>query len=379
MAMVLVVDDDALIRRCIERNLRRDGHEVVMAAHGGEALRLAGDRSFDVALVDYQLPLLDGLDVLSRLRELQPGCLRVLVTGRLDLPLVMGAVNRGEISRVVEKPFTSQALSAAVSESLAARRRYVEVVRVQQEAASEQERAMLSECLSGPDIRLAIQPIVAANDSTVVAFEALLRSSHAVLNGPLPVLKAAERHDMIAEVATVVADRAAAWLATIPPPLMLFVNLHPDELAEPQGLSERLACLTPWADRVVLEITERSKLQGIDHWEDTVELLSDMGFALALDDLGAGYSSLSMLAELRPRYVKVDMSIVRGIDSDPRKRRLVDLLCRFSDATEATLIAEGVETEGEAEALRQCGAHLLQGYLLGRPSLDLPQALRFAG
>ena len=80
-----------------------------------------------------------------------------------------------------------------------------------------------------------------------------------------------------------------------------------------------------------------------------------------VDDLGAGYSSLSVLAELQPAYVKVDMSIVRNIDTDSRKQRLVDLLVRFADATDATLVAEGVETEAEAAALRDCGAHLLQG------------------
>ena len=96
-----------------------------------------------------------------------------------------------------------------------------------------------------------------------------------------------------------------------------------------------------------------------------------MGFAIAVDDLGAGYSSLSVLAELQPSFIKVDMSIVRGIDCDPRKQRLVDLLCRFADATDATLIAEGVETGEEAAALRECGAHLLQGYLFGKPSSEL--------
>jgi EAL domain-containing protein (putative c-di-GMP-specific phosphodiesterase class I) len=152
----------------------------------------------------------------------------------------------------------------------------------------------------------------------------------------------------------------------------LFMNLHPDELASPAGVCERLVALQPWAHRVVLEITERSRLQGIEAWEDSVDAVTKMGFSIAVDDLGAGYSSLSVLAELQPRHIKVDMSIVRGIDSEPRKQRLVALLCRFADATGANLIAEGVETQEEAAALRICGAHMLQGYLFGRPSLSLP-------
>ena len=93
-----------------------------------------------------------------------------------------------------------------------------------------------------------------------------------------------------------------------------------------------------------------------------------MGFWLAVDDLGAGYNSLSVLSELQPDYLKVDMSIVRGIETTPRKRRLLELLARFADATNTRLIAEGVETDAEAHALHQCGAHLLQGYLCGQPS-----------
>ncbi len=378
MATILAVDDDPLIRRCIDRILRREGHEVIQASHGGDALRLAADRAFDVALVDYQLPLLDGLEVLSRLRELQPSCLRVLVTGRLDLPLVMSAVNRGEITRVVEKPFQTKTLVSAVQDALAARQRMVEVARVQEEAQAERQRSVLTEFLRDGHLRLALQPIVRARGAEVFAYEALLRSTHPQLDGPLPVLRAAERYDMVHDLARVVAERAVEWLQRIPPPTRLFLNLHPDELGDPDRVAERADLLAPWADRLVLEITERSKLKDIELWSRTVELLTGRGFSLAVDDLGAGYSSLSVLAELQPRYIKIDMSIVRGVDHDPRKQRLVELLCRFADATGAVIVAEGVETTAEAEVLRRIGAHLLQGYLFGRPELELPEAARLA-
>jgi EAL domain-containing protein (putative c-di-GMP-specific phosphodiesterase class I) len=126
------------------------------------------------------------------------------------------------------------------------------------------------------------------------------------------------------------------------------------------------------ADRVVLEITERSRATDVHSWEQAIAMLTELGFAIAVDDLGAGYSSLSVLAELKPQYIKVDMSIVRDVDSDPRKQRLIDLLSRFADATDSVLIAEGVETEAEARTVRTCGAHLIQGYLLGRPSFEMP-------
>jgi EAL domain-containing protein (putative c-di-GMP-specific phosphodiesterase class I)/CheY-like chemotaxis protein len=372
MARILAVDDDPLVRRCVSRILVNAGHEVVPASHGADALQLASDKDFDVALVDYHLPFIDGLEVLQRLREVQPGCLRILVTGALDLPMIMDAVNRGEVMRVVEKPFESAGLISAIDDAVAARQRMMEVCQIQEQAASEHEREMLQECLNDDHLRLALQPIVDAKTSEIKAFECLLRSSHKGLDGPLPVIHAAERHGMLAELAQVVSVRAAAWMSELPMSVKLFMNLHPDELASPAGVCERLVALQPWAHRVVLEITERSRLQGIEAWEDSVDAVTKMGFSIAVDDLGAGYSSLSVLAELQPRHIKVDMSIVRGIDSEPRKQRLVALLCRFADATGANLIAEGVETQEEAAALRICGAHMLQGYLFGRPSLSLP-------
>jgi EAL domain-containing protein (putative c-di-GMP-specific phosphodiesterase class I) len=180
---------------------------------------------------------------------------------------------------------------------------------------------------------------------------------------------------MLPELGQAVSKYAAGWMTQIPPGIKLFMNLHPDELADPDGMCRSLQPLQPWAESVVLEITERSRLQGIEAWDESVERVTAMGFSIAVDDLGAGYSSLSVLAELQPSFIKVDMSIVRGIDCDPRKQRLVDLLCRFADATNATLIAEGVETKEEATSLRECGAHLLQGYLFGKPSSELPEDL----
>ena len=118
----------------------------------------------------------------------------------------------------------------------------------------------------------------------------------------------------------------------------------------------------------MLEITERSRLQAIESWEETLDRVTGLGFNIAVDDLGAGYSSLSVLADLQPRYIKMDMSIIHGVDEDPRKRRLVELLCRFADATDAMIVAEGVETYPQASTLRECGAHYLQGYYFDRPS-----------
>ncbi len=378
MARILVVDDESLVRRAMTRILTAEGYSVVTAGDGEEALRYAADTVFDLAIVDYDMPGRDGLWVLSSLRELIPGCIRVLMTGRTDFPIVVEAVNRGEVLRVIEKPFEPDRIRSLIQEAFGAVERMHAVREAQQRAVQESERSMLEQGLAGDQFQLALQPIVRANNGRVYGFESLLRSTHPVLDGPLPILKVAERACMLNELGYLVARRAAVILDSVPEDSVLFINLHPEQLADPQLLEHTMMPLVPYATRCALEITERSKLKDIRDWEKAVDRLQDAGFDIAVDDLGSGYNTLSILADLQPRYIKIDMSIVRNVDTEPRKQRLVDLLCKFGDATGAEVIAEGVETDAEAKTLVECGAHLLQGYFFGRPTLDIAGAIRAA-
>lgn len=368
---ILVVDDDALVRRSVERILTRAGYDVVTAMDVRESVRYASNVPMDAALVDYALANEDGLQVLSRLRDLQPSCLRILMTGRTDFPMVVEAVNRGEVLRVVRKPFQSKELLQILDDAFDSARRMAQMATAQKKAADLQERQMLDDCLSENLLCLALQPIVRADDGHApFAYEALLRSLHPILDGPLAVLRVAERSGRIKDVGTKVFDLAEAWLGRMPPHTRLFVNLHPEQLGDPDRLSRDAERLQAHAGRVVMEITERSRLSDIDNWEASVEALSSAGFELAIDDLGAGYNSLTMLADLQPSFIKLDMSLVRSIDTEPRKQRLVQLMATFADATNAQLIAEGVETAEECQALMDCGSHLLQGYFFARPSTN---------
>ena len=370
MARVLALNDDPLARRFIHRVLERAGHEVIEATEGLQALRIATERSLDLALVDLDLPGMDGVEVLQRLREIQPSCLRVLLAPQVDLPVAMVAVNRGEVNLIIEEALDTSRLLEAVSGLLQSRITMQEVLRVQDQAATAQEATLLLDCLSSSAVQIALQPILDATGGWVYAFEALLRSNDPIFPGPLALLNAAEKHNKLDRIDAVVVERVRAWMPQIPDPVRLFLNLHPDALADPVSVCARLEPLFPWAERIVLEITERGRLQSIDRWEESVRALTSLGFSIAVDDLGAGHSSLAVLAELQPSYIKVDMTIVRGVDHDPRKRRLITLLCRFADATQARFVAEGVETEAEAAALIECGAHLLQGYHFGRPGFN---------
>jgi len=371
---VLLVDDDASTLSALCAVLRAGGYRVVTAESGEAAIAFSGEFTFDVAICDRHMPGMDGIELLEKLRELQPMCQRVLLTGGLDLATTISAVNRGSITCVLEKPVRSKALLGVVQEALEGRRRMVRAYRQLQARTLDTERQAVEEALSGDHCRLALQPILRAADDGLFGHEALLRSTHPNLTGPATILPAVERHGLISSLAELVVERALEWLDHGSLASRLFLNLHPAELAEPDALMERLVRLKPHAERVVLEITERSSLYGVSAWERSVEVIRRHGFEIAVDDLGAGYSALSVLAELQPRYIKVDMSIIRDADQHTHKQRLLDLLCRFADATNALLVAEGIETQAEAETVRACGAHLMQGFLLGRPRM--PATLR---
>lgn len=371
MPRILVVDDDAGLRDVLRSILQRIGHEVDIAADGREALTRALEADYDAAIVDYQIPPPNGLDVLNRLREIQPKCVRLLMSGTLDLPVVVDAVNRGEIARVIPKPFDRKHILAALEGAIEGRAKLREVYIGSLRDGFDQQHRQLEECLLSGALTLALQPIVRAIDHSVMGYEALLRSQHPGFNSPLSVIAAAEAHGMIGRIADRVAGCVEQVLTVMPTDDLLFINSHPAELNDIEQVRRRFEPLGEHASRIVVEITERADVLQIMNWRHAVEFLTHAGFRIAVDDLGAGYNSLSVLAELRAAFVKVDMTIARDIDSDTRKQRLFELLVSVAKATQAQLIVEGIETQAEAAMVTRLGADFLQGYLFGRPAIDL--------
>ncbi|MGD0836478.1 MAG: EAL domain-containing protein, partial [Polyangia bacterium] len=122
------------------------------------------------------------------------------------------------------------------------------------------------------------------------------------------------------------------------------------------------------AERVVLEVTERASLAAIDDTEARMTRLRDLGFRIALDDLGAGYSGLSSFTTLQPEVVKYDMSLVRGVEASLTRRKVISSMTTLFADMGTEVVAEGVETESERDALVALGVDLLQGYLFAKPS-----------
>jgi EAL domain-containing protein (putative c-di-GMP-specific phosphodiesterase class I)/DNA-binding response OmpR family regulator len=205
------------------------------------------------------------------------------------------------------------------------------------------------------------QPIVDLRTRAVVGFEALTRFT----DGTPPDVRFAEATEfglgLELEAATIdVALRAIRELGTEG---MISVNASPELVLRPELLQPLLAL----TDRkVVLELTEHARIEDYPVLRSALATYAPQ-VSLSVDDAGAGYASLRHILELRPEYVKLDISIVRGIEDDQVRQALVSGLVYFAGHTQSFLVAEGIETEAEAAALVDLGILLGQGYLLGRP------------
>jgi EAL domain-containing protein (putative c-di-GMP-specific phosphodiesterase class I) len=211
----------------------------------------------------------------------------------------------------------------------------------------------------------ACQPILRAHDGSLYAHEALLRCDDPLFPTPGALLAVAERLGRLPELGRAVRAAAGAIAATGLGG-QLFVNLHPLDLVDPE-LMDPGGALSPFASRVVLEVTERAPVDSVSGLVERVVDLRSKGYRIALDDFGAGYAGLNSFTTLSPEIVKLDMGLVRGLDRDTVKQKLVSSMAGLCRDLRILVVAEGIETEGEREAAVRSGCDLLQGFLFGRP------------
>ncbi len=203
------------------------------------------------------------------------------------------------------------------------------------------------------------------------AYEALLRSRDLGFPGPLAILEAAERLRRVHEVGRRMRAAVAEAIPTLDPPILVFVNLHPRDLLD-DDLFNPDAPLSRHAGRVVLEMTERAALNGLGDIPGKIRKIRALGFRIAVDDLGAGYAGLTSVLQLEPDVVKLDMSLVRGIDAEASRQSVVRSMTNLCRELGMNVVAEGVETEGERDALGEIGCPLLQGYWFAPPGPAFP-------
>lgn len=373
-ARILLVDDDAAVLRSMERPLTKAGYEVETAPDGLVAIEMLRQRTFDTVVSDLSMPGMNGTDLLRAVREHDLDISFLIATGTPDIATATRAIEHGAL-RYLIKPLMPSDLAPIIEYAV----RMCRMARVKREALvlvgdAEKfvgDRAGLENRFSCAldAMWMAYQPIISWSEKRVYAYEALLRS-RAPHGNPGMMLAAAETlgrlHDLGREIRGSVAGTAAEA-----EDIKLFVNLHTLDLND-EALISADEPLSQFAHNVVLEITERASLDHIGGLPVRLRQLREMGYKIALDDLGAGYAGLTSLAQLQPEVVKLDMSLVRDVDKDATKRKLVGTMVTLSRDMGMDVVVEGVETIGERDALVKLGCDLFQGYLFARPDKAFP-------
>ncbi|HEX2881646.1 MAG TPA: EAL domain-containing protein [Polyangiaceae bacterium] len=373
----LVVDDEPSIRRDFARMLQFCGFQVEVAEDGREAIERLKAQRFDVILSDIEMPNSNGLELLKTVREYDLDVPVVLVTGRPGFDSAVKAVEYGAF-RYLTKPVDLDELSrvvlqAATMHQLAkVKREALEIIGA--EGRQLGDRASLDARFNGAldKLWIAFQPIVHLTERKTVAYEALVRSNESTLRSPLELLDAAERLDRLHHLGRRIRQQIAEAAVQAPTDVLLFINLHPRDLNDEELYSTE-APLTLIAKRIVLELTERASLKEVDGLAAKITRLRQLGFRVAVDDLGAGYAGLSTFIQLEPDFVKLDMSLVRGVDLSERKQSVIRALNQLCETDlSIRVVTEGVETTAERDALAKEGCVLLQGYLFAKPAQGFP-------
>lgn len=222
-----------------------------------------------------------------------------------------------------------------------------------------------------PPFTMAFQPIYDCASGEVFAHEALLRSPTG--GGAYEILSQVTKENRYGfdQSCRVRAIELAAQLGMTD---CLSINFMPNAVYDPDHCIQA----TLWAadkhdfpiERIIFEFTEGESIRDTSHLRNIVTRYKARGFRTAIDDFGAGYAGLNLLADVQPDIVKIDMDLIRRLDMDWTRRSIVAAIRRLCDDLGITVIAEGIETEGECAALIDLGIMLQQGYLHARPQFE---------
>ena len=230
-------------------------------------------------------------------------------------------------------------------------------------------------------LSMAFQPIFNIRTGKAWAYEALVRGTEGqpaedILSAVTPETRYA--FDQACRVAAIEKSVAAGILKT---DARLSINFLPNAIYSPEAcirLTMQTAAEQGLAtSRLIFEFTENEKMADTSHIKNILKSYKKMGFATALDDFGAGYAGLQLLADFQTDFIKLDMALIRNIDEDMPRRMIVDSIVKLCRRMGIVLIAEGVETPEELGAIRNMGIDLVQGFLLARPGFEKLPALDY--
>lgn len=244
---------------------------------------------------------------------------------------------------------------------------------IQDHRLSVKSKELLQEVILKEDVRTLFQPILDLKSRETLGYEGLTRGPQGTeFESPYMLFDIATESDLVFELDRLCRRNAIISATTLKPQHKLFVNLRPTTIQDPEFQGERMLAflkehnLSP--SRIVLEFTERLAIENYDLFMEAMKTFTDLGFEIAIDDTGTGYSGLEKIVHLNPRYLKFDLMMVRDIDTSFVKREMLKAIHSLAVNVGADVIAEGIERVEELETLLELGIPYGQGFLFARPT-----------
>lgn len=376
---VLIAEDEPTVRDALSDLIRREGDlELVgAAADAFQAIELARVHQPDVALVDVKMPG-GGAQAARGIRVLCPQTRITAVSAYDDRGSVLEMLGAGAAGYLVKGTPAGEILEAirssarghgALSQEVTA-----DVIRTlagqlkREEFQAERRKSDIQQVrrlLGGGGIAVVFQPMVDLATAAVIGLEALVRFESKGGRPPTGWFERAASLGLLVELELAAARCSLRRLKDVPGSAFLALNLSPDTATSPRFLEE-IAGLP--GERVVIEVTEHARVDDYDALNHSLAHLRARGVRLAIDDAGAGFASLQHIVRLSPDFIKLDMTLTRGVDADPVRRALATALISFASEIGAAIIAEGIETEAEFQTLLGLGVPYGQGFYLGEPA-----------
>ncbi|AYA75146.1 hypothetical protein DOE78_06720 [Bacillus sp. Y1] len=233
--------------------------------------------------------------------------------------------------------------------------------------------------LAKKQLRTVFQPIIDLTTGSTLGFEGLTRGPiQSRFQSPLQLFKYAEEYGSLYTLEKIARELAFENSSTIlRNDEKLFINLSPQVIYDPSFTPGHTVSLLKQhklsPQNIVFEITERSAIEDFSAFSKVLYHYRDQGFQIAVDDVGAGYSSLQAISEIQPDYIKVDRSLISKIHENNVKKHILDAFVTFAKKMDSIIIAEGIELEEELDAVIQLGIDCGQGYYISRPSFPVAE------
>lgn len=357
---ILIVDDQTAGLRALCETLGDAGYETEGAVSGEAALSALRKASFDLLLADLMMPGMDGLETLSAAQKIDPYLVAIVMTGQGTIETAVAAMQAGAFDYVL-KPIRLNVLLAMLARAQEAVGQAA--IRRTQDLELKAKQVRIERTLHEKRIDIVVQSIVRLSTMRIIGVEALTRFREPPARPDLWFADAAEI-GLGENLELLSIEKALELLPSLPGNIYMSVNVSP-AVACSGALAKVLGNVDP--SRVVLEITEQTAVADYGILLQALDPLRRAGIRLSVDDAGAGYASFNHILTLRPDIIKLDTHLTRGLDLDPVRLSLAEALVAFAKRLGANLVAEGVETQSELDALLRIGSHAVQGYFTGRP------------